>query len=236
MVNAGGAAPSFLEAEKARLRGIALELRRTHCGGAGCEDAHCGGASGEAAVMANFATPLSRLPAFRAARTVAAFLPLPAEPDVMAAVMAMAAAAATATATDTTDETRHGQKICRNAAKRVAVPAWDAESLAYFFCELTPGAALAESRFGVREPVEKLRVATEEIDVFLVPGLLFDATGNRLGHGKGFYDRLLAPRRADAVVLGVAFDWQLSPAPIPAGPHDARMDAVITPENAEKSV
>ena len=152
----------------------------------------------------DFTASLLARPGFREAKTVAVFLPLPGEPDAVAVCA-----------------------LCHETGKRVAVPAWDAKSRSYFFCELRPGAALAESNFGVREPAGKIAVPTAEIDLFLVPGLLFDSDGNRLGHGRGFYDRLLAPRRADALVWALAFDWQISAAKLPAEPHDVKMDAVI---------
>lgn len=63
------------------------------------------------------------------------------------------------------------------------------------------------------------------ISLWLVPALAFDRSGNRLGRGKGFYDRLLA--HADGVKVGVAYDCQLVDA-IPSEPHDMRMNRIVT--------
>ena len=151
-------------------------------------------------------TPLLARPEYREAKTVALFLPLPGEPTT-AAVCAH----------------------CHDTGKTPAVPAWDAAKRAYSFCALLPGATLTASEFGVLQPAEKIPVATDSVDLFLVPGLLFDKQGNRLGHGKGFYDRLLANRRADAPAWGIAYEWQIIAEPLPAESHDVRMNAVISP-------
>ena len=67
------------------------------------------------------------------------------------------------------------------------------------------------------------------LDVIFVPGCGFDAAGNRLGYGKGFYDRLLAemPGGAKTKKVGLAFTFQLAQA-VPAEAHDVPMDAIIT--------
>lgn len=64
-------------------------------------------------------------------------------------------------------------------------------------------------------------------DLVLVPGLAFARDNRRLGRGGGFYDRLLSGRAASAFKLGVCYRMQLRDS-IPAEPHDAFVDAVIT--------
>ena len=58
-------------------------------------------------------------------------------------------------------------------------------------------------------------------------GVAFDVSGGRLGHGRGYYDRLLADVRPDAPLVALAFECQLFP-PIPMGTHDVYMDLVVT--------
>ncbi len=93
--------------------------------------------------------------------------------------------------------------------------------------ELEPGT------LGIPEPPPRLRSAPqrqgqpETIDVALVPGLAFDLQGNRLGQGKGYYDRFLRTMRPDAFKLGLAFECQLVPA-VPHTHHDTPVDAVLT--------
>lgn len=89
--------------------------------------------------------------------------------------------------------------------------------------ELVPGP------LSIRQPSEgSPRVAHEEIDAVIVPGVAFAETGARLGYGGGYFDRLLPMLREDCVRIGVAFDEQLLPE-IPAEGHDAYVDLVVTP-------
>jgi 5-formyltetrahydrofolate cyclo-ligase len=65
-------------------------------------------------------------------------------------------------------------------------------------------------------------------DVVVVPGVAFDACGQRLGRGKAYYDRAFAgARRALPLLIGTGFEAQI----VPAVPHDSRdrsMDAIVT--------
>ncbi|HEY5812215.1 MAG TPA: 5-formyltetrahydrofolate cyclo-ligase [Terrimicrobiaceae bacterium] len=79
---------------------------------------------------------------------------------------------------------------------------------------------------GVREPVSG--TAASAPDLVLVPGLAFDFTGARLGRGKGFYDRWLSANPGVKSV-GLCFKCQVLEN-VPAEPHDARVQAVLTEE------
>ncbi len=81
--------------------------------------------------------------------------------------------------------------------------------------------------FGILEPHhESPEVPLQEIDALICPGLAFDASGGRLGRGRGFYDRLLAQARPDALKVGICFPEQLIPDTFSEA-HDIRMDEVI---------
>jgi 5-formyltetrahydrofolate cyclo-ligase len=90
--------------------------------------------------------------------------------------------------------------------------------------------------FGLLEPPPELAmradrvVAPSRVDLMLVPGVAFDRQGGRLGHVRGFYDRLLQEAGAGPLRVGLAFECQLvERVPMTAG--DEPMDLVIT-ENA----
>jgi 5-formyltetrahydrofolate cyclo-ligase len=89
--------------------------------------------------------------------------------------------------------------------------------------------ALVRGGFGILEPPATLPcVAPAVCDCILVPGVAFAPDGGRVGHGKGFYDRLLAQIPPQIPRVGIAFDWQIFPQ-VPLSPHDQRMSHIVTP-------
>lgn len=79
--------------------------------------------------------------------------------------------------------------------------------------------------FHIEEPTGNDTVSPDEIELVIVPAVAYDKKGNRLGRGRGFYDRLLASTKATKV--GVGYEFQMVEK-IPAEPHDVKMDMVIT--------
>lgn len=120
------------------------------------------------------------------------------------------------------------------AGKQVAVPAsrLDGE---YAPAWLRPGDSIGIARFGVPEPVTPAWAKPDRFDLVVVPGVAFSASGARLGHGKGFYDRLLARlgRRIGRRV-GVCFGFQLTPE-LPVEAYDVNMDIVVAGEQVYRS-
>ena len=86
---------------------------------------------------------------------------------------------------------------------------------------------LAETALDIREPVAGAPIPVSLIDLVIVPGLGFDEQGNRLGRGRGFYDRFLAHPENRAVKCAVAFEEQLCPE-VPCDPLDVRVDMLVT--------
>lgn len=88
------------------------------------------------------------------------------------------------------------------------------------------GDELRHGVLGIREPAGAERELAD-IDVFIVPGVAFDETGGRMGHGAGYYDTTLAaaPR---ALRIGACLDRFLLPA-LPKEAHDQPIDLLITP-------
>lgn len=79
--------------------------------------------------------------------------------------------------------------------------------------------------FHIEEPQGDDIVDIDAIDLVVVPAVAYDPRGNRVGRGKGFYDRMLGSCKATKV--GVGYDFQLVDE-IDAEPHDVRVDIVIT--------
>lgn len=84
---------------------------------------------------------------------------------------------------------------------------------------------IAKGAFSIPEPQGVMPVEPEIIDLAIIPGVAFDMRGNRLGRGKGFYDRLLP--YLDCPCIGIGYDWQLVPE-IPTEPFDRPLDGIIT--------
>ncbi len=84
---------------------------------------------------------------------------------------------------------------------------------------------LAHGSFNIEEPMGDDTVDISKIEMIVVPGVAFDCNGNRVGRGKGYYDRLL--EQTHATTIGVGYGFQLVNN-IPAEPHDIAVDYVIT--------
>jgi 5-formyltetrahydrofolate cyclo-ligase len=115
-----------------------------------------------------------------------------------------------------------------------ALPFFDAAKKAYGAKLLKNLATdIVTGKFGTREPAASCaEIPLNQFDLILVPGMAFDLSGNRLGRGQGFYDRLL--ENASGIKCGVGYDFQLLEK-IPAEPHDAKVDFILTPARCVKA-
>ena len=148
---------------------------------------------------------ITQNPLWQRSKCVLLFAPLPDEPD-LSPLLASALA----------------------AGKRVALPRHLPAADTYEAALIRDVAAdLSAGNFGVLEPSAACPVLPlMQLDLLLVPGIVFDVLGRRLGRGKGYYDRLLS--QTPSAKCGVAFDWQLVEQ-LPAAPHDVPMNHLATP-------
>ncbi len=148
---------------------------------------------------------LAQQPEYRRAEIVMVFLSLTGEPDTTPLVL------------------RAWQDRKRVLAPRVS---WEQRRmLPVEIRSLT--ADLTVTGVGLREPVAGTPIPVSLIDLVVVPGLGFDVDGNRLGRGRGFYDRFLANPEFRGVACALAFEQQLVPE-LPAGPLDRPVDLLVT--------
>ena len=92
--------------------------------------------------------------------------------------------------------------------------------------ELTADTAFAVGDFNILEPQNK--PYTGGYDLIVVPGMAFDRGGNRLGRGKGYYDRFLS-QHLNVPKIGICFSFEMV-GTVPTEANDIRMDEVVTVE------
>lgn len=93
------------------------------------------------------------------------------------------------------------------------------------FRAYSPSMSYNKSSYGIEEPLGENFIAYNKVDLVVVPGLAFDRKMNRLGRGKGFYDRFL--ENIVAPKVGICFDFQLFDK-IPSHTHDIQMDYIVS--------
>lgn len=139
-----------------------------------------------------------------AGTTVSGFLPIRSEVDLKPLMASFAA---------------EGARLCLPAIL-------DRETIV--FRQYRPDAELISMGFGTFGPAEHEPVL--QPDIMLVPLAAFDAFGNRIGYGGGYYDRAIHQMRekgGNPRLIGIAFDCQ-EVASVPVEPHDIRLDAILT--------
>lgn len=143
-----------------------------------------------------------QLPGWEQVRIVAAFMPLPDEPDL--------------------------SPLSWLPERRVLLPVVRGQELNFY--EVHDEEDLVCGSFGVMEPDPHRATLADatQAQVIFVPGVAFTREGNRLGRGRGFYDRLLAALPSSVQRIGICFAEQILPK-LPTEPHDQQVDIVIAP-------
>ncbi len=150
---------------------------------------------------------LTALPAFAAARTIAAYASFGTEFDTGPLLTEVLA-----------------------SGKRLLLPRVDRESHRIQFHVVTDlSGALIPGPWGIREPDPAQCAAADaiEIEFMLVPGVGFTRHCERLGYGGGFYDAVMGEVPLDTAKVAAAFDVQIVDE-LPLEPHDQRVDLVVT--------
>lgn len=117
-------------------------------------------------------------------------------------------------------------KEARKLGKIIAAPVCKKNRIALRPCIFKDNARLEKGPYGVYEPQDKRYLCLEDLDLVLVPGVAFDKRGNRLGRGKGYFDRFLKRLPKDTPAIGLAFNLQILPS-IPTTTQDVSVKRVI---------
>ena len=117
-------------------------------------------------------------------------------------------------------------ELLREKSPKVALPVTRAEEPLRF---VIPDGPFEVGPFGIRQPTTGRVVQPTELEVVLVPLVAVDWSGNRLGHGAGYYDRTFAFRRDrdHPVLIGLAYRFQVVES-IEPSPWDVPVDLIVT--------
>lgn len=87
------------------------------------------------------------------------------------------------------------------------------------------------NKFGIKEP-KKTNMKLDFIDLLIVPGIVFDSRGYRIGYGYGYYDKFMAEKNFSRSI-GLAYDFQVMKNPIPKFEFDKKIDILITDDRIQ---
>lgn len=126
---------------------------------------------------------------------------------------------------------RLADELAADGAIRVVVPRIEVDSRQESQMEFYTyhKESMQSGSYGIDEPEPSELCVPELIDLMVVPGVAFTRRGERMGRGKGFYDRYLAREGFSGECVGVCYSHQVVDA-LPLEPHDRVMDMVVTPE------
>ena len=95
------------------------------------------------------------------------------------------------------------------------------------FYQITSYDDLEAGYFGILEPKEECKeVNVSENSIVIMPGVAFDRKGNRIGYGKGYYDKYFS-RYPEVYKIAIAFSMQIVDE-IPADEFDIKANCVVT--------
>lgn len=115
--------------------------------------------------------------------------------------------------------------LMQDSGKKIIVPVSDTDTFTITPSLITSVSDLIRGAYGIYEPSEIIPVHINEIDVALIPGIAFSKNRDRLGFGKGYYDRFLA--EFTGTKIGIGYDFQIRNN-IPVSDHDVKMDLIVT--------
>ena len=93
---------------------------------------------------------------------------------------------------------------------------------------LTDSTKIKKNQYNIPEPLNGLEVPTSKIELVFVPLLAFDELGNRVGYGKGFYDRFLSKCNPDTIKIGLSF-FEAEEIIEAVFENDVKLDYCVTP-------
>lgn len=100
---------------------------------------------------------------------------------------------------------------------------------------LTDNTVIRPNSYGIPEPVDGIEIPVKKLEVVFIPLLAFDKTGQRVGYGKGFYDRFLEACNSNTIKIGVSF-FEAEDLIEDVLDYDIALDYCVTPEQVYKFI
>ena len=94
---------------------------------------------------------------------------------------------------------------------------------------LTDSTKIKKNSYNIPEPVDGIEVPVTKIDVIFVPLLAYDIKGNRVGYGKGFYDKFLSNCKPETIKIGLSF-FEAEEVIDDVFENDVKLDYCVTPK------
>lgn len=117
--------------------------------------------------------------------------------------------------------------------KEIVISKSDFETREMTHFLLTDNTKIKKNEYKIPEPVDGLEVPSSKIDVVFIPLLAFDTSGNRVGYGKGFYDKFLSECKPETIKIGLSFfEAETEITDVFGG--DIKLDYCVTPEKIYK--
>jgi 5-formyltetrahydrofolate cyclo-ligase len=113
--------------------------------------------------------------------------------------------------------------------KEIVVSKSDFHSLEMVHYLLTDNTKFKKNEYNIPEPIDGIEVPVSKIDVVFVPLLAFDVKGNRVGYGKGFYDKFLSKCNPETIKIGLSF-FEAEDKIVDITSNDKTLNYCITPE------
>lgn len=120
--------------------------------------------------------------------------------------------------------------ILQGKDKNILIPRSDFKTIEIKNILLTDSTIFEISPYGIPEPKNGIEISPDKINVIFIPLLAFDCNGNRIGYGKGFYDRLLEKCSVNTIKIGLSF-FEAEEKPLPNNSNDQSLDYCVTPKN-----
>ena len=109
--------------------------------------------------------------------------------------------------------------------KKIVLPISNTENFTIIPSYIDNSSSLTEGAYGIKEPSVIKTAKPSDIDVAIIPGIAFTEKGDRLGFGKGYYDKFLS--EFNGVKIGICYEFQLLDK-LPTAEHDINMDIIVT--------